>query len=186
MSAQFTATILQILEESRAALSQVHNDAIDGFLQTLRDIPRLFVTGEGRSGLVMRMFAMRLTHLGKNVYIVGDATTPSIQPGDLLVVCSGSGETTIPCLRAERARQLGASVVALCGSSNSRLAKMAHLTILLSPPAGDQSQQKRTVQFGGSRFEQTALLFCDVLTHLALERWGVDVKEMQERHANLE
>lgn len=38
---------------------------------------RIFVAGAGRSGLVLRMVAMRLMHLGLNVHVAGDTTPPS-------------------------------------------------------------------------------------------------------------
>ncbi len=37
---------------------------------------RIFVTGLGRTGLMARGFAMRLMHLGRRVYHVGDVITP--------------------------------------------------------------------------------------------------------------
>ncbi|MGZ4892148.1 MAG: SIS domain-containing protein, partial [Halobacteriota archaeon] len=54
---------------------------------------RLFVMGAGRSGLVVKGFAMRLMHLGFNVYVVGETVTPAVETDDLLIVISGSGET---------------------------------------------------------------------------------------------
>ena len=55
---------------------------------------RVFVAGAGRSGLVLRMFAMRLMHFGPTVHVAGDTTTPAISSGDLLLVASGSGTTS--------------------------------------------------------------------------------------------
>ena len=49
--------------------------------------------GAGRSGLAAKAFAMRLMHLGFNVYLVGETTTPAVQPDDLVIAVSGSGET---------------------------------------------------------------------------------------------
>ena len=64
-------------------------------IEAIRGADRIFVFGEGRSGLALRMAAMRLVHLGLNVHVVGDATTPAIVPGDILIVGSGSGETPV-------------------------------------------------------------------------------------------
>ena len=55
--------------------------------------PRVFLAGAGRSGLVLRMAAMRLMHLGLDVHVAGDTTTPAIREGDLLIAASGSGTT---------------------------------------------------------------------------------------------
>lgn len=183
----WNAIVTTVLGENEASLAQVDPRQIAAFLRFLKESPHIFVTGEGRSGLVMRMFAMRLTHLGLSAYVVGDVTTPAIQPKDLLLVCSGSGATNIPCLRAERAKQIGSIVVAISGDSESRLARSADLTILVPQPnPGTQSKATRTIQFGGSRFEQSALLLCDMLAYMAMEQWAIDPTTMQARHANLE
>ncbi len=46
-----------------------------------------------RSGLMMRVFAMRLMHMGFESHVVGETLTPAVEKGDLLVIGSGSGET---------------------------------------------------------------------------------------------
>jgi 6-phospho-3-hexuloisomerase len=49
--------------------------------------------GAGRSGLAARAFAMRLMHLGFDVHVVGDVTTPVPTKEDLVIIVSGSGMT---------------------------------------------------------------------------------------------
>jgi len=49
--------------------------------------------GAGRSGLAAKAFAMRLMHLGFNVYVVGETTTPAVGPEDLVIGVSGFRET---------------------------------------------------------------------------------------------
>ena len=44
-------------------------------------------------GFVSNSFAMRLNQLGKNAYVVGESTTPSIKEHDLFIIISGSGST---------------------------------------------------------------------------------------------
>lgn len=44
------------------------------------------------AGLSCKAFAMRLMLLGCRSYFVGETTTTAIQKGDLLLLCSGSGE----------------------------------------------------------------------------------------------
>ena len=57
------------------------------------DSKTIFLMGAGRSGLAAKAFAMRLMHLGFDVYVVGETTTPAVQPDDLVIAVSGSGET---------------------------------------------------------------------------------------------
>jgi len=37
--------------------------------------------GVGRSGLIGRAFAMRLMHLGFEVYVLGETITPAVEKG---------------------------------------------------------------------------------------------------------
>ena len=53
---------------------------------------------------------MRLMHMGKQVYVVGEIVTPSIQQGDLLLIVSGSGETESLVAMAKKAKRLGATI----------------------------------------------------------------------------
>ncbi|WP_438357045.1 hypothetical protein [Staphylococcus hominis] len=48
------------------------------------------MAGKGRSGFVANSFAMRLNQLGKQAFVIGESTTPSIQKDDLFIVISGS------------------------------------------------------------------------------------------------
>jgi hypothetical protein len=52
---------------------------------------RVFVVGAGRTGLALKMAAMRLMHLGLVVHVAGEVTSPAIGRCDLLLVASGSG-----------------------------------------------------------------------------------------------
>ena len=52
---------------------------------------RIIVCGTGRSGLMLKSFAMRLMQIGYISYVVGETITPAIKEGDLLIVASASG-----------------------------------------------------------------------------------------------
>ena len=64
---------------------------IDILLMTKAKGKKVLMLGAGRSGLVARAFALRLVHLGFNVYVQGETITPAIGKGDLVVAISGSG-----------------------------------------------------------------------------------------------
>src|SRR4028119_2423993 len=89
----FTQAIELVLAENQRVLQAIAYPAVEQLAQKIMDVERIFVIGEGRSGLAIRMTAMRLMHLGCQVYVVGETTTPSIQSTDLLIACSGSGST---------------------------------------------------------------------------------------------
>ncbi|HZU00229.1 MAG TPA: hypothetical protein VFA10_11235, partial [Ktedonobacteraceae bacterium] len=86
-------TLSTIVSEIEHVLSEVDETQVDTFADQLLAAPRVFVTGEGRSGLMAKAFAMRLMHLGLTVYVVGETTTPALKGSDSLVAVSGSGTT---------------------------------------------------------------------------------------------
>ncbi len=139
---------------------------------------RWFFVGQGRSGLVARMAAMRLMHLGLEVHAQGEATTPAIDAQDRCVCVSGSGRTPTTLHHARIARDLGARVIAVTADATAPLAELADVTLIVPIP--------RTAQFGGSLFEQVALACLDAVV-LASSGTDRDVHErMRMRHANLE
>lgn len=83
----------QIIEELQHSISQLDHQEAERMAELLLQSNKVFVAGAGRSGLMGRAFAMRLMHVGKEVYVVGETVTPGIEPGDVLVLGSGSGET---------------------------------------------------------------------------------------------
>ena len=85
---------LAVLDEVTAVLNGVEPASMRAAVHVLADRElRWFAAGQGRSGLVAQMAAMRLMHVGFEAHVVGDATAPSIGAGDGLLVVSGSGET---------------------------------------------------------------------------------------------
>ncbi|MFD5796081.1 SIS domain-containing protein [Streptomyces diastatochromogenes] len=126
---------------------------------------RWFATGQGRSGLVASMAAMRLMHLGRDAHVLGGATAPSMRTDDGLIVISGSGETPTTLHFARGARDLGARPLAVIAQPDSTLGTLAD-AVLPVPSA-------HTTQFGGSLFEQgTLLLFDAVVMALAADTEG--------------
>lgn len=149
--------------------------------------PRIFVLGAGRSGLALRMTAMRLMHLGLDVHVVGETTTPAIAKGDLLLVASGSGATSGIVRAAETASTVGASIVAITTDSSSPLARLAGTGTVVVPAAAKLDRSGAVSrQYAGSLFEQTVVLIGDALFHALWARSGRDADELWPRHSNLE
>lgn len=148
--------------------------------------PAVFTVGTGRSGLALRMAAMRFMHLGLSTYVVGETTTPAIGAGELLVAASGSGTTSRVVRAAEVARKQGANVLALTTAAESPLAKTA--TEVLVIPAADKQdfEGKTSEQYAGSLFEQSVLVLADALFGMLWRSSGVQARELWRLHANLE
>jgi len=80
-------------------------------VKTIASAKRVFVYGVGRSGLVARAFAMRLTQLGLDSFFIGETITPIVKAGDLVVIVSNTGTTMSAVQTANIARRVGARVL---------------------------------------------------------------------------
>lgn len=182
----FAATSSMILTELHRTLAQIDEEDMRDAAETLLKARRLFFHGAGRSGLALKMAAMRMMHLGRVVYVVGEVVTPAIGRGDLLVVASGSGTTAGPLHAAEVAAKSGASILALTTSPKSPLGLLAGS--ILSIPAATKQGDDRTQsqQYAGALFEQTVLLLMDVLFQELWHQRGDTAEQLWKRHANLE
>jgi 6-phospho-3-hexuloisomerase len=174
----------QILSEVIACVRQVSAESLTQAKMLMETAPRIFVAGVGRSGLCMRALGMRLMHLGKTVYVVGETITPSIAADDLLILGSGSGRTTGLLALAEKARNQGAQIMLFTTDVTSPLAELADHRIVI--PAPSLRDAEGSLQPMGSLFEQSLLILCDSLILELMQRSGVDAAQMLERHANLE
>jgi 6-phospho-3-hexuloisomerase len=65
------------------------DDALDALIEAIVTAKRIVVFGLGREGLQMRGFAMRLFHMGRDVAVWGDMTTPALGQGDLFIASAG-------------------------------------------------------------------------------------------------
>lgn len=147
---------------------------------------RVFVAGAGRSGLVLRMAAMRLMHLGMTVHVAGDTTTPAISSGDLLLVASGSGTTSGVVKAAETASKAGARIAAFTTNPQSPLANLADALVVI--PAAQKTDHGSGVsrQYSGSLFEQALFLAAESVFQTLWDNTDEPAEQLWLRHANLE
>jgi 6-phospho-3-hexuloisomerase len=167
-----------ILEELRKAVASVPEEQVKALVALLRAAPAVFVTGEGRSGLIARCFAMRLVHLGMAAHVVGGTTTPALGTGDLLLAVSGSGETDLTRTVARLASQAGGKVAIVTGRGDSPLAAAADVAVVI--------RAERSAQYGRSLFEQSALIVLDAIAMQLQQEIERTSEQMDARHANLE
>jgi len=180
-----------ILAENSTVVAHLAADpaataALDAMATRLQSADRVFLLGAGRSGLALRMTAMRLMHLGLTVHVVGDVTTPAITATDVLLVASGSGSTAGIVRAAETARSVHATVLALTTAPDSTLAGLADVSVII--PAAQKQDHGGTlsVQYSGGLFEQAVVLVGDALFHTLWRASGATADELWPRHANLE
>lgn len=178
----------QIIEELNRAARQLADEEAETLADRILQSRKVFVAGAGRSGLMVRAFAMRLMQMGMDAYVVGETVTPNMEKDDILIIGSGSGETKSLIPMAEKARSLGGSVAAVTINPDSTIAKISDITVKLpGSPKEQAGDTHKTIQPMGALFEQTLLLFCDaVILKLMEKKKGLNSGTMFGRHANLE
>lgn len=190
-SPQFDVIARSILDELRRTLNQISCDEIDSLVREVTGARRVFVAGAGRSGLVMRSFAMRLAQLGLTVHVVGETTSPAVRPGDLLLIGSGSGVTDRLVHYAGKAAEAGARVAAATADPASPAARLADVVVVIPAPTPKSSkeaigQEQRSGQPMGTLFEQSLGVLLDACVMLLMARLDETGRSMFARHANLE
>jgi len=167
-----------ILDELQRVVAAIDGKRTREFVAALAAADQVFVTGQGRSGLVAAAFAVRLAQIGRSAHIAGAPATPPISKGAVLVACSGSGHTRTTLLHAEQAASAGAQVWGISQDQSSSLALSASRTICI--PATPSAQP------GASLFEQALFLFLDGVIIQLMAQLGETAETMLARHANLE
>jgi 6-phospho-3-hexuloisomerase len=180
--------------------NEIDKESVTRFLKILTSAlankRKILVVGAGRSGLVGKAFAMRLMHLGFNVYVVGETITPSISEGDVLVAVSGSGSTQIVLSVASAAKRAKAQVVAVTSFAESPLGKISDHVVVIP---GRTKVATETDYFArqvlgmyeplaplGTLFEDSVMIFFDGVIYALINILGVGEQDMKKRHANVE
>lgn len=179
----------QVLAEVSECARLVSSDSLAQAGHLIEAAPRIFVAGSGRSGLCMRAFGMRLMHLGKTVYIVGETTTPRIRHQDLLILGTGSAQSALLLKIAEMAQEQGTKLLLFTAEPVSPLSELAdHIVIIPAPSLKPLLAEREFVstQPMGSLFEQSLLIVCDSLVITLMDQLGVGLGKMRKYHANLE
>ncbi|MBM7655194.1 6-phospho-3-hexuloisomerase [Neobacillus cucumis] len=177
----------EVVQELGRTINQISDKEAEELVTKILESNKIFVAGAGRSGFMGKSFVMRMMHMGIDAYIVGETVTANLEPGDLLIIGSGSGETKTLVAIAEKAKNFGGTIAAITISPDSTIGKLADIVVKLPGAPKDQSTgDYQTIQPMGSLFEQTMLLFYDALILRFMEKKGLDSNKMYGKHANLE
>jgi len=172
-------------------ISHVTDNDFTRLVNQLLWAERIFVHGSGRSGLIGRMFAMRLVHLGKQVFVVGQTTTPPIAEGDVLLVISGSGRTSTAKMYAQQAKAFKAIIVALslpceCESQH-HVRHYSDLCITVDPHlTKDDLNKSLNLLPLGTGFEISALFLLESVIVVLMQQQQMSEEDLRQKHANLE
>ena len=86
-------------------IDRIDDAAIDEACALIARSKRIVLYGLGREGLQIRGFCMRLFHMGLDVAMAFDMTTPPLGPGDLFITSAGPGDLSTGRALAEIATE---------------------------------------------------------------------------------
>lgn len=183
-----TQELREILFELTELSEYVRQEDIEKMANEIEKANKLFLAGAGRSGFMMRAFANRLMHLGYETYMVGETITPPAKEDDLIIIGSGSGETTSLVAMANKGVTQKVKIALITIYDQSSIGKLASAIIKLpgSTRKSGEGMGIPTIQPLGSSFEQLLFLTCDSIVLNIMRRKGIEYEEMFARHANLE
>lgn len=118
------------IEALEIARSYIKPESIIEMQKCLNAAKRIFLMGEGRSGLSCRGGAMRITQIeipDKSVHLAGDATTPTARRGDGAIAVSTSGESGTQLVMKYKA--YGAKLIVLSAHKESTIGGAADVFV---------------------------------------------------------
>jgi 6-phospho-3-hexuloisomerase len=180
--------LLAAVEDVKRVLRTVRASDLEAFRRLIPESNRIFVTGLGRTGLMARTFAMRLMHLGRRVYHVGDVITPAIRKGDLLIICSRTGRSPVLGHYIEIARRARARVAVLTANRTSPAARAADLVVTIDDRRVMAGRMRRAEAYLplGSLYEQALLLVLDHVVVGLMSDLGLTEKDLARIHSTFE
>jgi arabinose-5-phosphate isomerase len=128
----------KVLQTEAAAITALVNRLDENFDRAVKMLyecqGRVIVTGMGKSGIICRKIAATMASTGTSAFFLHPAEATHgdlgvIQPNDLILAISHSGETQEVLRLLEAIRRIGARIVALTGNPASTLAQSADVSI---------------------------------------------------------
>ena len=162
--------IQEVMKEINQVMAQVDEQQLQNILPLFIKQRRIFVRGAGRSGFQAKGFAMRLMHLGYEVYVLGETITPSVKEGDLFIAISGSGTTKGVLMDAISAKEKGLTL----------------LVFTSIPGATKTGSGIASIQLLSSLFDQTLHITLDVLCLMLSRQQSATKDEILQAHVNIE
>jgi 6-phospho-3-hexuloisomerase len=146
----------------------------------------VFIYGAGRSGFIGRCFAQRLMHLGIKSCFISDAVTHQFTKNDLLILISGSGETTSPVAIAQKAKIIGGKIALLTGNVDSTIGKLSDCVLKIKGKSKDKAISQETLAPYTSLFDISTLSVLDSIGGTLMKILGVTEENIDKRHATIE
>ncbi|MGP6488618.1 MurR/RpiR family transcriptional regulator [Duffyella gerundensis] len=152
----------------RATLDINSEQRLQEMLQLLKQAHRIVLVGIGASGLVAKDFSWKLMKIGLNAVAEQDmhallASVQALQPDDVLLAISYSGERREINLAAQEAQRAGAHVLAFTGFTPNTLQQLA--SHCLYTVAEEQNSRSAAISSTSAQLALTDLLFMALIQH---------------------
>jgi 6-phospho-3-hexuloisomerase len=175
------------LKDLEGVFARLPNDAADPLIEAIVAARRIVVFGCGREGLQMRGFAMRLFHMGRDVSVWGDMTTPAVAPGDLLLVSAGPGDLATARVLVDIARKARARTALITAQASGKLASQVDVVAVIpAQTMADDRGPSLSVLPMGSLFETAQMIFFELVILKLRPHFKESPQTMRARHTNLE
>ncbi|MFW9937142.1 MAG: SIS domain-containing protein [Candidatus Thorarchaeota archaeon] len=162
------------------------NDLIEKIVKIYASNRMIFIYGAGRSGFIGRCFAQRLMHLGIKSCFISDAITYQYTKNDLLLLISGSGETTSTVAIAQKAKEIGGTIILFTANSMSSIARISNLIIEILGKSKDKALLESTYAPYTTLFDISAFSILDSIAGVLMKILGVTEGDINKRHASIE
>jgi 6-phospho-3-hexuloisomerase len=175
------------LSELEAVFARIDQNSVDRAIELIAGARSIALHGVGREGLQIKGFAMRLYHLGRDAFVVGDMNCPPVGAGDLLIVSAGPGQFSTISALLDVARLAGAATLVVTAQPGGECAVRA--TNVLHVPAqtmADDQAANGSVLPMGSLYEGALYILFEVMVLKLREKLNITAEAMRRRHTNLE
>ena len=182
-SVELAQRVIRIEAEAVAAIADRLDDRFDAAVELLAaGAGRVIVTGMGKSGIIARKLAATLSSTGTAAYFIHPAEAVhgdlgAVQPTDIVVALSQSGETPELIRLIETIRRLDARLVALTGSVESALGEAADVALDCSV-----SSEACPLNLAPTASTAAALALGDALAMALLVRKGFRAEDFAHLH----
>ncbi|NVM46517.1 MAG: SIS domain-containing protein [Candidatus Lokiarchaeota archaeon] len=187
---RFLNTLLEIADQVKKNSNTIDTNIVLKLIELIIEVDsnegRIFIYGAGRSGFIGRCFAQRLMHLSIRSCFISDAVTYRYTKDDLLILISGSGETTSPKAIAEEAKRIGGKIVTFTGNSKSSIAMLSDLIINVEGKTKEKATSQDSLAPFTSLFDISTLSILDSIGASLMDLLGITEKDIDQRHASIE
>lgn len=170
------------LKRLHARIDETFTQAIELLLGCVRSRGKLIVCGVGKSGNIGRKLAATLNSTGATTVLLnaGDALHGDlgvIDPGDLAILLSYSGETSELVDVLPHLKRFGIPIIAITGGLQSTLAKNASVVLDVHV-----TQEACPLNLAPTSSTTTMLVLCDALAMALLEARGFQSEDFARLH----